>query len=58
MNVFPGACKGSHFAYVLPPSAQKLADLLGIPFIETSALDKTNIEQCFLNISKDLLTNR
>ncbi|KAJ1400929.1 Rab1 family GTPase putative [Ochromonadaceae sp. CCMP2298] len=37
---------------------QKLADELGIPFIETSALDATNIEQAFLNLSKELLLTR
>lgn len=38
--------------------AQAYADKLGIPFIETSALDSTNVELSFVTITRDLLKAR
>lgn len=38
--------------------AQAFADKLGIPFIETSALDSTNVEQAFITVTRDLLKSR
>eukprot|EP01036_Dinobryon_divergens_P025024 gene25024-33534_t len=34
------------------------ADKLNIPFIETSAIDSTNVEEAFLAITKDLLAQK
>ncbi len=39
-------------------SAQAYADKLSIPFIETSAIDATNVETAFITITKDLISTR
>ena len=36
---------------------QKYADQLGIPFIETSAKDYTNVEDSFLKMAKEVKRN-
>jgi len=38
--------------------ARALADSMGIPFLETSAIDSTNVEQAFMQITKDLIEKR
>jgi len=38
--------------------AQAYANKLGIPFIETSAIESTNVEEAFLTITKNLLKER
>ena len=35
-------------------TAKQLADELGIPFVETSAKDATNVEQAFLTMAKQI----
>jgi len=35
-------------------AAKQLADELGIPFLETSAKDATNVEQAFLTMAKQI----
>mmetsp|Transcript_361 Transcript_361/g.627 ORF Transcript_361/g.627 Transcript_361/m.627 type:complete len:208 (-) Transcript_361:533-1156(-) len=35
--------------------AQAFADQLGMPFIETSAINSTNVEEAFMKITKDLI---
>ncbi len=37
---------------------QAYADKLSIPFIETSAIDATNVETAFITITKDLIASR
>ena len=34
------------------------ADKLNIPFIETSAIESTNVEEAFLAITRDLLAQK
>eukprot|EP01034_Spumella_vulgaris_P022223 gene22223-28337_t len=38
--------------------AKAYADKLNIPFIETSAVDATNVETAFITITKDLISTR
>jgi Ras-related protein Rab-1A len=35
-------------------TAKAFADSMGIPFIETSAKNATNVEQCFLSMARDI----
>ena len=37
---------------------QEFADKLGIPFIETSAVESTNVEEAFMRITKDLISKK
>jgi len=39
-------------------TAQKFADKLGIPFLETSAKTATNVDQAFLTMAKELIKAR
>jgi len=38
--------------------AQEFADKLGIPFIETSAVESINVEEAFMRITKDLIGSK
>ncbi len=40
---------------VCVPHCQKLAQKLGIPFIETSAKTSENVEAAFVNLSRALM---
>ena len=44
----------SHTSYMLMDVLQEFADQLGIPFLETSAKNATNVEQAFLTMAKQI----
>jgi len=46
-------CK-SHFQVVDYTSAKEYADQLGIPFLETSAKNATNVEQAFMTMAAEI----
>ena len=48
-------CFNSRLSFIL---LQAYANKLGIPFIETSAIESTNVEEAFLTITKNLLKER
>jgi len=60
-DLFPFVCRISSHSPSLPPSLpfpQKFADELGIPFLETSAKNASNVEEAFLTMAQELIRLR
>eukprot|EP01035_Chromulina_nebulosa_P028997 gene28997-38363_t len=55
--VYDVSCEES-FNHINDWLIEAFADKLNIPFIETSAIDSTNVEEAFLAITKDLLAQK
>lgn len=50
----PGGRVGRPSTHSPPPSRQEFADSLGIPFLETSAKNATNVEQAFMTMAAEI----